>query len=130
MRDFVEPPSQPAGPACCLRDCKLSLRMQTQRQDRNHLPILPSNTGAAVNMSPCSLSPPPSAAGIFLCLCPCTCMYMNSPPLREVFLLSLDEMSQLAACSPPHCSMVRCLSVGGRQRVFGFFCPCFTSLPV
>lgn len=41
MRDCMEPKSQPAVPACCLRDCKLSLRMQTDKQDRHHLPILP-----------------------------------------------------------------------------------------
>lgn len=44
MRDCAEAESRPAGPACCLRDCKLSLRMQTDMQDRHHLPVLPSTT--------------------------------------------------------------------------------------
>lgn len=47
MRDCAEAKSRPAGPACCLRDCKLSLRMQTDMQDRHHLPVLPSTTESA-----------------------------------------------------------------------------------
>lgn len=52
MRDCMEAKSQPAGPACCLRDCKLSLRMQTDKQDRHHLPILPSTSEIVVHVAP------------------------------------------------------------------------------
>lgn len=117
MRDCTEPKRQPAGPACCLRDCKLSLRMQTDKQDRHHLPILPS-------MPPMH---PPSAPLLFLSFTlfpgdyspfffrPCTCMFMNSliyflylarvaaPPLLSVCrpgLFSVDKMSRLAVYSP------------------------------
>lgn len=51
MRDCTERNSQPAGPACCLRDCKLSLRMQTDKQDRHHLPILPSTAETVTRAS-------------------------------------------------------------------------------
>lgn len=107
MRDCMEPKSQPAVPACCLRDCKLSLRMQTDKQDRHHLPILPSTTETVTHAAPSTpllfLSFPPLPGGFF---CPCTCMYMNSliyflylPPL-VLQSLSVDEMSQLAVYAP------------------------------
>ena len=57
MRDCMEPKSRPAGPACCLRDCKLSLRMQTDKHDRHHLPILPSAAETVARASPSSFSP-------------------------------------------------------------------------
>ena len=53
----MEPKSRPAGPACCLRDCKLSLRMQTDKHDRHHLPILPSAAETVARASPSSFSP-------------------------------------------------------------------------
>lgn len=111
----MEPKSQPAGPACCLRDCKLSLRMQTDKQDRHHLPILPSTTETVAHAAPSapflflSLTPFP---GDFFLFCPCTCMYMNSliyflylssssaPFFLSPGLFSVDEMSQLAVYSP------------------------------
>lgn len=57
MRDCAARNSQPAGPARCLGDCKLSLRMQTDKQDRHHLPVLPSTTETVAHASP---SLPPS----------------------------------------------------------------------
>lgn len=149
MKDCMEPKRRPAGPACCLRDCKLSLRMQTDKQDRHHLPILPSTTETVAHASPycsSSFSILHSISKLFFPPCLCTCMYTNcliyflylSPPLLFFFLslflspgfFSVDEMSQLALYStlPSHCSMVRCLSIGGRECLGSF--PCFTSLPV
>lgn len=123
----MEPKSQPAVPACCLRDCKLSLRMQTDKQDRHHLPILPSTTETVTHAAPSTpllfLSFPPLPGGFF---CPCTCMYMNSliyflylPPL-VLQSLSVDEMSQLAVYAP--LSLFNgSLPLHRRQRVFGLF---------
>lgn len=53
MRDCAQAKSRPAGPACCLRDCKLSLRMQTDMRDRHHLAVLPSNTESARPVRQC-----------------------------------------------------------------------------
>lgn len=152
----MEAKSQPAGPACCLRDCKLSLRMQTDKQDRHHLPILPSTTETAAHASPFCFPPfffcPPApfSTRYFPLFHPCAHMFMNSPYLfppspscrrpSATFCLSLGlffvyKMSQLAAKSAPppppplpHCSMVHWLSIGGRECLDSF--PCFTSLTV
>lgn len=74
MRDCMEPKSQPAGPACCLRDCKLSLRMQTDKQDRHHLPILPSATETVTHAAASS----PLLSLSFAPFWPCICVNMNS----------------------------------------------------
>lgn len=149
MKDCMEPKSRPAGPACCLRDCKLSLRMQTDKQDRHHLPILPSTTETVAHASPyCSssfsilhsisklfFSPLPvhmhvyKLPNLFPLSFSSATFFFLSPFLSPGFF-SVDEMSQLALYStlPSHCSMVRCLSIGGRECLGSF--PCFTSLPV
>lgn len=134
MRDCMAPKSQPAGPACCLRDCKLSLRMQTDKQDRHHLPILPSTTATVVHTAPSApllfLPFTPFPGDIF---CQCTCMYMKFliyflylPPLATFFLsphlFPIYEMSHLAVYLTSHCLMVCGLCVGSF--------PCFTSSPV
>lgn len=80
MRDCAEAKSRPAGPACCLRDCKLSLRMQTDMQDRHHLPVLPSTTETAAQ---CVAPPLPfsSLRRISSLSRPGTRTFMNSPYL-------------------------------------------------
>lgn len=95
MRDCVEPKSQPAGPACCLRDCKLSLRMQTDKQDRHHLPILPSTTETAAHASPFCFPPffslPPRSIfhTIFPSFSPvCTHVYEHPLSIPSVSLMS------------------------------------------
>lgn len=142
MRDCTEPKSQPAGPACCLRDCKLSLRMQTDKQDRHHLLILPCTAETAAHASPFCSASFSILHSISRCLSslfrPCTCMFMNSliyflhlpdvtaPPLLYVCLLVsflLIKWASLQYALPSHCSMVRCLSIGGRECLDSF--PCF-----
>ena len=120
MKDCMAPKSQPAGPACCLRDCKLSLRMQTDKQDRHHLPILPSTAETVVHTAP---SPPPLFSILspfpddFFFILPA---HMHVYELPHVFSLSSfspcflsvlrlfpsDGMSQLAVYIPSHCLMV------------------------
>lgn len=86
MRDCAERNSQPAGPARCLGDCKLSLRMQTDKQDRHHLPVLPSTAQTVARASP-SVPPPPTSPRRSIVrpsscpptlFHPCTRMFMNS----------------------------------------------------
>lgn len=74
MRDCMEPKSQPAGPACCLRDCKLSVRMQTDKQDRHHLPILPYTTETVTHAASSS----PILSLCFTPFWPCICVNMIS----------------------------------------------------
>lgn len=98
MRDCAERNSQPAGPARCLGDCKLSLRMQTDKRGRHHLPVLPSTTETAARAPPslppsyfypslhCQATPPP----LFH---PCARMFMKS-------LICFRRLPRAAA--PPH----------------------------
>lgn len=150
MRDCTERNSQPAGPACCLRDCKLSLRMQTDKQDRHHLPILPSTAETVTRASHIllpsySLYPSLYFQDFFflLFLCLWTCIFTNSliyflyllhaaaPPPHSVCLLVscvLIKWASLQYTFPSHCSMVRCFSIGGKESLGSI--RSFTSLPV
>lgn len=96
MRDCVEPNCWPAGSACCLRDCKLSLRMQTDKQDRHHFTILPPNTETASHASrslPLFISfAAPDAAAFF--------SFQLSPVHMHVYELpNLFSLSSLSHCS-------------------------------
>lgn len=98
MRDCIEPKSQPAGPACCLGDCKLSLRMQTDKQDRHHLPILPSTPETVADAVPfCSpsLSVLHSTSRRFL-----SPVHMHVYELPNPFPLHLPPFSQLLRYFP------------------------------
>lgn len=130
----MEPKSQPAGPACCLADCKLSLRMQTDKQDRHHWPILPSETILHRASSHCIFFFYLSLhfLGIFF---PSTHMHVyelpNLFPLSSSsrsssaticlsLLFSIDETSPFAADSPLSLSS-GLLPRHRRRRAFGLF---------
>lgn len=114
MRDCMEPKSRPAGPACCLRDCKLSLRMQTDKQDRHHLPILPSNTETVIQAAPlplpfCFFGHPSlhlqSFLFLYIQLNELPGLFPPSVTVPPILLFpwvafSVDEMSQLPVYSP------------------------------
>lgn len=125
MRDCTEPKSRPAGPACCLRDCKLSLRMQTDKQDRHHLPILPSTTETVAHASPfCSpsFSILHSTSSRFFSFSP---MHMHVSELPNLLWI---KWVSLQYTFPSHCSMVRWFSIGGKECLGSV--PCFTSVIV
>ena len=66
----------------------------------------------------------------FLYLPPPLLSFLFSPglSLSLVFFFPLMKWVSLQYTLPSHCSMVRCLSIGGRECLGSF--PCFTSLPV
>lgn len=139
MRDCTEPKSRPAGSACCLRDCKLSLRMQTDKQDRHHLPVLPSTTETVVRASP-FCSPSFSNLHSFSCRFFFSFLPMHVhvseppnlyPPLLSACLLVsflLIKRVSLQHVLPSHCSMVRWFSIGGKECLGSV--PCFTDVIV
>lgn len=95
MRDCAQAKSRPAGPACCLRDCKLSLRMQTDMRDRHHLPVLPSTTESTAPLLPVS-SQRRIQAPLASPLC-CSRRLHPATSCLSFGLLSVYKMSQLAA---------------------------------
>lgn len=139
MRDCAEAKSRPAGPACCLRDCKLSLRMQTDMQDRHHLPVLPSSTETAAQRVAPLLPLRASLVQAYMHVyevpssVSSACIPATSRLSLGLFSVWKSEsassrVSALKLLPPCHCSMVHWLSMGGSECLDSF--PCFTSLTV